>query len=144
MKEILFFITCIFIISVAHGSSMLDGNVLAPCFQPDKENLECIIAVTERSDGAVNLAYHKKLQEIKAKDEMGWWMGSKAQKTSMIDNFVNNQRLWLDYRNSYCVTIATPEENTHAYGEVQARCRINMNQRRIDEINMLYHPELDD
>ncbi|MGD8163882.1 lysozyme inhibitor LprI family protein [Pantoea sp. FN0307] len=143
MKKSCVLIFQLFFISIAYGSSMLDGNMLKPCFRPDEDSLECIITITERSESALNLAYNKKLKEIKTADEMRWWLGSKLQKTRMANNFINSQRLWLDYRKSYCDTIAAPEENTHAYGEAQARCQINMNQRRIDEINMLYHPELE-
>lgn len=143
MKKLSILIFQLFFISIAYGSSMLDGNMLTPCFHCDDDSLECIIAITERSENALNVAYNKKLKEIKTADEMRWWLGSKLQKTRMANNFINSQRLWLDYRKSYCETIAAHEENTHAYGEAQARCQINMNQRRIDEINMLYHPELD-
>lgn len=123
---------------------MLDGNTLTPCFKMDEESLECIIALTDKSDEVLNQAYSRKLQEIKSADEMRWWLGSKEQKMRMADNFVNSQRLWLEYRKVYCFTIAAPEENTQAYGEVQARCHINMNQRRIDEIKMLYLSSDDD
>lgn len=132
-----------FFISSAYCSSMLDGNALKPCFRLDEESLECIIEIMEKSDEVLNQVYNQKLQEIKSADEIHWWLGSREQKLRMADNFVNSQRLWLEYRKSYCFTIAAPEENTHAYGEAQACCQINMNQRRIDEINMLYHPELD-
>ncbi|GLR07611.1 hypothetical protein COO59_20405 [Mixta theicola] len=144
MKKLSFLIFQLLLISSAYCSSMLDGNALTPCFQMDEESLECITEVTEKSDEVLNQAYIQKLQAIKTADEMRWWLGRKEQKMRMADNFVNSQRLWLDYRNSYCVTIAAPEENTHAYAEAQARCHLNMNQRRIDEIDMLYHPELDD
>ncbi|MDU4092376.1 MAG: lysozyme inhibitor LprI family protein [Pantoea sp.] len=143
MKKSCFLICQAFFIFSAYCSSMLDGNALTPCFRLDEESLECIIEITKKSDEVLNQVYSQKLQQIKTADEMRWWLGSKEQKLRMADNFANSQRLWLEYRKSYCFTIAAPEENTHAYGEVQARCHINMNQRRIDEIKMLYLSEDD-
>lgn len=144
MKKLCFLICQLLFISSAYCASMLDGNALTSCFKMDEESLECIIELTEKSDELLNQVYSQKLQQIKAADEMRWWLGSKEQKLRMADNFANSQRLWLEYRKSYCFTIAAPEENTHAYGEVQARCHINMNQRRIDEIKMLYLSPADD
>lgn len=143
MKKLCFLIFQLLLISSAYGTSMLDGNALTPCFKSEQESFECIAAVTKKSDETLNQAYLQKLQAIKTADETRWWLGSKEQKMRMADNFSHSQRLWLDYRESYCDTIVAPEENTHAYVEAQARCHLNMNQRRIDEMNMLYHPELD-
>lgn len=55
-----------------------------------------------------------------------------------------SQKNWLASRDAFCAAeAALPGSWASAAGDIEISCIITMNKRRIDEINMLYHPELD-
>ncbi|URQ60926.1 DUF1311 domain-containing protein [Pantoea alhagi] len=58
--------------------------------------------------------------------------------------FSLSQKKWQESRDELCSAEASlPGSWASAAGDIRISCIITMNQRRIDEINMLYHPELD-
>ncbi|MDF2778106.1 MAG: hypothetical protein K0S90_1629, partial [Enterobacteriaceae bacterium] len=65
-----------------------------------------------------------------------WWMGSEEQRKTMSVNFANSQKAWEQYKLTYCKSAAAPYENTHGYGDTLSSCFINMNRKRVAEINM--------
>lgn len=74
---------------------------------------------------------------MKSTDYSKWWIGDEAQKDNMISNFIKSQKLWIEYKLTYCKSASAPEEITHGYSDVLSSCFINMNQRRVDDINSL-------
>lgn len=49
----------------------------------------------------------------------------------------NRQRGWLTYRDSYCEVATIGEQETHFIGAAWTGCTINMNKRRIKEIQLI-------
>ena len=60
------------------------------------------------------------------------------------ERFNVSQKNWLVSRDAFCAAeAALPGSWASAAGDIEISCIITMNKRRIDEINMLYHPTLD-
>ncbi|WP_243690374.1 lysozyme inhibitor LprI family protein, partial [Cronobacter sakazakii] len=57
-------------------------------------------------------------------------------KKRMIKAFRKSQRDWLTYRDSYCEVATIGEQETHYIGAAWTGCTINMNKRRIKEIQL--------
>lgn len=104
---------------------------------PDEESYDCSEKLMKTSDNELQSNYDKKLNQIKLADYEKWWMGDKSQKENMLANFSKNQGVWLDYKETYCKSAAAPLENTHGYGDALSSCFINMNKKRINEINLI-------
>lgn len=103
----------------------------------NSENIECLDDAISHSESALNHALQKKLAEIDKVDPEKWWMGNEQQKKVMIQNLKKNQQEWIDYRNNYCGVALSTFQNLDSLGEVQTSCQLNMNLRRIEEINMI-------
>ncbi|EOW6759837.1 lysozyme inhibitor LprI family protein, partial [Cronobacter malonaticus] len=65
-----------------------------------------------------------------------WWMGDEDRKKRMIEAFRKSQHDWLTYRDSYCDVATTAAQGTHFLGAASVGCNINMNRRRIKEIQL--------
>ena len=58
-------------------------------------------------------------------------------KKLMIDTFKKSQSEWLKYRDDYCNVATTDAQATHFLGAAFTGCNINMNNRRINEIQII-------
>lgn len=124
--------------AVLPGNDILTNKLIEDCAsKSDNESYDCSSALIQKSDQSLNQAYQKKLNGMKIADYSKWWMGDKTQKDNMISNFIKSQKVWLEYKLAYCKSASASEENTHGYGEVLSSCFINMNQRRVEDINSL-------
>ncbi|WP_312045319.1 lysozyme inhibitor LprI family protein [Erwinia sp.] len=100
-------------------------------------NIECLDDITYKSESLLKDAYIKKLNEIKESNLDNVWMGSKKEKDDAINLFIENQKKWTDYREDYCTVALWTIQNSQHLGEAQTSCELNMNKRRIDEINLM-------
>ena len=100
-------------------------------------NIECLGNIIYKSESLLKDAYIKKLNEIKESDLGNVWMGNKKEKDDAINLFVENQKKWIDYREDYCTVALWTIQNSQHLGEAQTSCELNMNKRRIDEINLM-------
>jgi uncharacterized protein YecT (DUF1311 family) len=103
----------------------------------DEESYDCSDKLIQNSDNHLKDSFRKKLKEIESANYSQWWMGSEEQRKTMSANFANSQKAWEQYKLTYCKSAAAPYENTHGYGDTLSSCFINMNQKRIAEIDMI-------
>lgn len=100
-------------------------------------NIECLDDIVEQSESLLNKTYNDKLNEIKKSDLNSVWMGNEKQKEDAIGLFIENQKKWIDYRQNYCTVALWKVQNSQHLGENQTSCKLNMNKRRIEEINLI-------
>lgn len=104
--------------------------------KPDEESYDCSDKLIQNSDSNLQDSFRNKLKEIESANYSQWWMGSEEQRKTMSVNFANSQKAWEQYKLTYCKSAAAPYENTHGYGDTLSSCFINMNRKRVAEINM--------
>ncbi|WP_222889750.1 lysozyme inhibitor LprI family protein [Enterobacter sp. C2] len=104
--------------------------------KPDEESYDCSDKLIQNSDNNLQDSFRNKLKEIESANYSQWWMGSEEQRKTMSVNFANSQKAWEQYKLTYCKSAAAPYENTHGYGDTLSSCFINMNRKRVAEINM--------
>lgn len=104
--------------------------------KPDEESYDCSDKLIQNSDNNLQDSFKKKVKEIESANYSQWWMGSEEQRKTMSVNFANSQKAWEQYKFTYCKSAAAPYENTHGYGDTLSSCFINMNRKRVAEINM--------
>uniref|UniRef100_UPI002898E600 lysozyme inhibitor LprI family protein n=1 Tax=Pseudescherichia sp. TaxID=2055881 RepID=UPI002898E600 len=102
-----------------------------------EESYDCSDKLIQNSDNNLQDSFKNKLKEIESANYSQWWMGSEEQRKTMSVNFANSQKAWEQYKITYCKSAAAPYENTHGYGDTLSSCFINMNRKRVAEINMI-------
>lgn len=122
---------------ITHDDLLSNHDVEKCVAKPDEESYDCSDKLIQNSDNNLQDSFRKKLKEIESANYSQWWMGSEEQRKTMSANFANSQKAWEQYKLTYCKSAAAPYENTHGYGDTLSSCFINMNQKRIDEINMI-------
>jgi len=119
-------------------NDLLSNQDVAKCAaKPDEESYDCSDKLIQNSDNNLQDSFKKKVKEIESANYSQWWMGSEEQRKTMSVNFANSQKAWEQYKITYCKSAAAPYENTHGYGDTLSSCFINMNRKRVAEINML-------
>ncbi|WP_336293075.1 lysozyme inhibitor LprI family protein [Cronobacter dublinensis] len=140
MKKIAFIIS---VLLVSHGSLAADekditvDNAVDQCLDKYYEfSSECLEGLNDKTEAELKKAYETKLKSLERVDYTKWWMGDEDRKKRMIEAFRKSQRDWLTYRDSYCEVATIGEQETHFIGAAWTGCTINMNKRRIKEIQL--------
>ncbi|EOC1426318.1 DUF1311 domain-containing protein [Cronobacter dublinensis] len=140
MKKIAFIIS---VLLVSHGSLAADekditaDDAVDQCLDKYYEfSSECLEDLNEKTEAELKKAYETKLKSLERVDYTKWWMGDEDRKKRMIEAFRKSQRDWLTYRDSYCEVATIGEQETHFIGAAWTGCTINMNKRRIKEIQL--------
>lgn len=146
-----YLISCSCILLIAHTftafaaeniTSIVKSPEVDACIQKyGDNNSECLGSENEKSEKKLNDAYNGKLKEISNFNYSKWQMGKIDQRNDMKKSFISSQQMWLKYRDAYCHTASTGAEGIDGYGNIALSCRINMNNRRIEEIQLI-HPDL--
>ena len=141
MNKLLIFIPLLFIsygLPAAPTGNITTSKEVGKCFDKYGENnVECLEDLNDKSDHQLEQSYQHKLKEIDAFDYTKWWMADESRKAGMIDDLKKSQVEWLKYRNDYCNAATTAAQGTHYLGAAFTSCEINMNKRRIAEIEMI-------
>ncbi|EPW7976912.1 lysozyme inhibitor LprI family protein [Cronobacter turicensis] len=98
---------------------------------------ECLEDLNDKTEAELKKAYETKLKSLELVDYTKWWMGDEDRKKRMIEAFRKSQRDWLTYRDGYCDVATTAAQGTHFLGAASVGCNINMNKRRIKEIQLI-------
>lgn len=118
--------------------NVLSNKVVDLCISKFGDNNdECLSEISVKSESALKQAYDQKLKNIESFDSSLWWMGNEKQKQQMIIKFKSSQKIWINYRDTFCQAAVTSAQNTHDSGNATTSCILNMNKRRIDEINLV-------
>ncbi|WP_312176692.1 lysozyme inhibitor LprI family protein [Pseudescherichia sp.] len=135
------FISLYSIDSMAKTAKIDASKDVSECIKKFKnENIECLDDVLHNSEEQLNKAYLSKLTKIKKTSPDEWWMGDEQQKKEVIDSFIANQKKWIEYRDGYCGVALWSYQNSDHLGEAQTSCEINMNKRRLEEIDLIQIP----
>ncbi|WP_337037133.1 MULTISPECIES: lysozyme inhibitor LprI family protein [Pseudescherichia] len=121
---------------IPHDDLLSNQDVEKCAAKPDEESYDCSDKLIQNSDNTLQDSFRNKLKEIESANYSQWWMGSEDQRKTMSVNFANSQKAWEQYKLTYCKSAAAPYENTHGYGDTLSSCFINMNRKRVAEINM--------
>ncbi|WP_039055360.1 lysozyme inhibitor LprI family protein [Enterobacter sp. Bisph1] len=123
---------------VKNVKSIGQNQSVNECIKKYKSNnIECLDDIIDKSESLLNKTYNDKLNEIKKSDLNTVWMGDEKQKEYAIGLFIENQKKWIDYRGNYCTVALWKVQNSQHLGENQTSCKLNMNKRRIEEINLI-------
>ncbi|WP_105630470.1 lysozyme inhibitor LprI family protein [Cronobacter dublinensis] len=140
MKKIAFIISFLL---VSHASLAADekditaDNAVDQCLDKYYEfSSECLEDLNGKTEAELKKEYETKLKALERVDYTKWWMGDEDRKKRMIEAFRKSQRDWLTYRDSYCEVATIGEQETHFIGAAWTGCTINMNKRRIKEIQL--------
>ncbi|EGT5682242.1 lysozyme inhibitor LprI family protein [Cronobacter turicensis] len=141
MKKTVFIIS---LLLVSHTSlavnkkDITSDNAVDQCLDKYYEfSSECLEDLNEKTEAELKKAYETKLKALERVDYTKWWMGDEDRKKRMIEAFRKSQRDWLTYRDSYCEVATIGEQETHFIGAAWTGCTINMNKRRIKEIQLI-------
>lgn len=141
MNKLLIFIPLLFIsygLSAASTDNITTSKIVDQCFDKYGENnVECLEEMSDKSEHQLKKSYQKKLKEINNFDYTKWWMADENRRTGMADALKKSQVQWLKYRSDYCNAATTAAQGTHYLGAAFTSCEINMNKRRIAEIEMI-------
>ncbi|EOI3466992.1 lysozyme inhibitor LprI family protein [Cronobacter turicensis] len=140
MKKTVFIIS---LLLVSHTSlavnkkDITSDNAVDQCLDKYYEfSSECLEDLNDKTEAELKKAYETKLKSLERVDYTKWWMGDEDRKKRMIEAFRKSQRDWLTYRDSYCEVATIGEQETHFIGAAWTGCTINMNKRRIKEIQL--------
>ncbi|EKK5270841.1 DUF1311 domain-containing protein [Cronobacter dublinensis] len=140
MKKIAFLFSTLLIshtLMAADQKDITADNAVDQCLDKYYEfSSECLEDLNEKTEAELKKAYETKLKSLERVDYTKWWMGDEDRKKRMIEAFRKSQRDWLTYRDSYCEVATIGEQETHFIGAAWTGCTINMNKRRIKEIQL--------
>lgn len=141
MKRILAIIPALMIATTslaADQKNITSDKAVDQCLEKYYEfSSECLEDLNDKTEAELKKAYETKLNALEHFDYTTWWMGDEDRKKRMIEAFRKNQRDWLTYRDGYCDVATTSAQGTHFLGAASVGCNINMNKRRIREIEMI-------
>ncbi|NCH87384.1 DUF1311 domain-containing protein [Cronobacter dublinensis] len=140
MKKIAFLFSTLLISHTLMAVDQKDitaDNAVDQCLDKYYEfSSECLEGLNDKTEAELKKAYETKLKSLARVDYTKWWMGDEDRKKRMIEAFRKSQRDWLTYRDSYCEVATIGEQETHFIGAAWTGCTINMNKRRIKEIQL--------
>ena len=140
MKRILAIIPLLMIATASLAADEKDitsDNAVDQCLDKYYEfSSECLEDLNDKTEAELKKAYETKLKALGRVDYTKWWMGDEDRKKRMIEAFRKSQRDWLTYRDGYCDVATTAAQGTHFLGAASVGCNINMNKRRIKEIQL--------
>ncbi|EOU9561992.1 lysozyme inhibitor LprI family protein [Cronobacter dublinensis] len=141
MKKIVFLFSTLLISHTLMATDQKDitaDNAVDQCLDKYYEfSSECLEDLNDKTEAELKKAYETKLKALERVDYTKWWMGDEDRKKRMIEAFRKSQRDWLTYRDSYCEVATIGEQETHFIGAAWTGCTINMNKRRIKEIQLI-------
>ena len=105
---------------------------------------DCLTAELHKSDKKLNDMFQKKIKEIKTSKNYDFYNSVASDRKSLRPAieaaFRHQQQIWIDYRNSYCESIVSGEITGDGAFVGNVACTINMNKRRVEEIDLMYNP----
>ncbi|WP_105660452.1 lysozyme inhibitor LprI family protein [Cronobacter dublinensis] len=141
MKKIAFIISLLLVSYASLAADEKDitaDNAVDQCLDKYYEfSSECLEDLNDKTEAELKKAYETKLKSLERVDYTQWWMGDEDRKKRMIEAFRKSQRDWLTYRDGYCEVATIGEQETHFIGAASVGCTINMNKRRIKEIQLI-------
>ncbi|EOL8969709.1 lysozyme inhibitor LprI family protein [Cronobacter dublinensis] len=141
MKRILAIIPLLMIATASLAADEKDitaDNAVDQCLDKYYEfSSECLEDLNDKTEAELKKVYETKLKSLERVDYTKWWMGDEDRKKRMIEAFRKSQRDWLTYRDGYCDVATTAAQGTHFLGAASVGCNINMNKRRIKEIQLI-------
>ena len=97
-----------------------------------------------KSEGYLHKKYEQKLEEIRISSNYDFYDSisddRKSLRPKIEKSYKAEQEIWITYRDSYCKNIVSGDITGDSAFVGNISCIINMNKRRIEEINLMYNP----
>lgn len=143
-KAILFFTLIIFPSISLSITSLMDGSEKNACYADvdDRHKGEnCIELQWKKSNTEVDHILSKKLSSIISDPNLMDPFNSKSEETKgsvFRKELLKSHKAWKEYKRVLCLTVASQVgEEGFDYQPTIEQCEINMNNRRIEEINLM-------
>ena len=105
---------------------------------------DCLAAELHKSNKKLNDKFQKNIKDIEISKDHEFYNSTASDRKSLRPaieaSFRHQQKIWIDYRNSYCESIVSGEITGDGAFVGNIACTINMNKRRIEEIDLMYNP----
>jgi uncharacterized protein YecT (DUF1311 family) len=110
--------------------------LLDPCAAEERksgvEERHCFALLADQTDR--EMAAHWRLALNKAKREDVIARRENANRPMMVADLLASQRAWLRYREAQCAMISDQAAGGTGFGEMDSRCRIDLNRRRTADL----------
>ena len=133
-------------LSLYAQTQLTQGNEVKKCYSvgqyADVSPAECIEQAARESNKTLKQAVDDKMRKINTyepyAEPYSMEQGGENIKNVYGKAFRESQQLWEQSRDRLCTAIATPSGNaTDSYNAGYMQCIINMDRRRLEELNML-------
>lgn len=108
-----------------------------PCAQAERVSgvaeRQCYARLAERTDREMAAQWRAALKATRQEDADA--KRERANRPSMAVSLLASQRAWLRYRDAQCTMISDQAAGGTGYGELDSRCRIDLNRSRAAELN---------
>lgn len=138
MKKSIFLILCTFWVGSAHAESIYGGKELSACsnVQDIDQCMKTALGTSEKQLSDLLSKFYKAV-EFNHDDSYGLDGAGPKKSTVYLKYFKKSQSLWVSSRDNYCDAMisASGSYALHSTPSLE-QCIINMNKRRMDEINL--------
>ncbi|MFS2225296.1 lysozyme inhibitor LprI family protein [Pantoea sp. B65] len=131
----------------AGSAALHEGKEARDCFFNNTDRYaqeDCLFKKRQESDKKIDSLISETNKRIKANNLAPFNGKADAKETSgevYSRRFMAAQNKWKEYRDELCLAVATElDEDAYDYQLYIAQCQINLNQRHIEEINMMDLP----
>ena len=108
---------------------------------------DCLTAALQISKKKLDSRIKNKIKEIQTSKDYDFYNSTapnrKSLRPAIEASFRHQQEVWIEYRNSYCKTIVSGDITGDGAFVGNIACTINMNKRRVEEIDLMYNPAAD-
>ncbi|QKJ87117.1 hypothetical protein PMPD1_2171 [Paramixta manurensis] len=105
---------------------------------------DCLNNALSKSNKKLTEKYEEKLKEITYSKDYDFYDSINSDRKSLRPkieaSYKNEQKTWIIYRESYCKNIVSGNITGDSAFVGYISCTINMNKRRVEEINLMYNP----
>ncbi|MFS2222842.1 lysozyme inhibitor LprI family protein [Pantoea sp. B65] len=144
IKSIQYILLLVLHSAVAAENPLTDGNESTICYsgiENRHEGENCIEKKWSNSNKDVNREFKKTLNAIKNNPNYTDPFNSKSDESRASvyqKRLLQSQETWEKYKKEFCLAIASAiGDEDFDYQPTIKQCEINMNKRRIEEINMM-------
>jgi uncharacterized protein YecT (DUF1311 family) len=115
---------------------LLLAAAVDPCAAAERRSgvaeRSCFARLAEETDREMAAQWRATLRALRRDDDRT--RRDKLNLPIMTTNLLASQRAWLRYRDAQCGTIGDQAAGGTGYGELDSRCRIELNRRRTSEL----------
>lgn len=108
----------------------------SPCIEAKRKSAidghMCLGLLAEHTDHEMTVQWQKTLAQLRREDIQ--IRSEKLKLPTMAVNLLASQRAWLRYRDAQCGMVSDQFAGGTGYGDVDSRCRIQLNRQRVSDL----------